>query len=131
MKYTYYTTEQLQPFVNEALTGNTKAAWLATIKKVLSTKLRTTPLFYRAFGPSWWAVKYYLQKDGLIGGDPVDSDLVKSLTLGDEFMDFIAAIAYNEYSIESLTNNDTVRQVTDEDGDPVDLSCLDEHMELG
>lgn len=131
--YAFYTKEQLQPLIDEALgDSNSQEQWLADTRAGIVKMVKSNALNYRAFGPGWILIKKYLQDAKLIGGTQADADIFAKFTLGDEFTDFMAAVAYQVMTTEVGSRLDIVRQVEDlESGDPIDWNCADDDMETG
>lgn len=97
MALTIYTPEDLDPIVAEGTQGfATPAAWVLTLACSVADMVKRNPSTYLSFGPYWWPLKAIMQREGFLGGEPVDTHLLEQVALPTDALNCAAAFAFHE-----------------------------------
>jgi hypothetical protein len=129
MKIKAFTPDQLRGLIEEATIDQSEKEWHQALLSGIAGLIDKSPIAYRSFGPFWWAVKKYLQDDGLIRGEPVDLELFDQVTMGDKTLDLAAAFAFHDSTSKSFTATETAHTVSDENGESLEYQVIDEEFE--
>jgi hypothetical protein len=128
MKIKIYSDEQLQQIIARATENQTREQWMAKALKNLARFIKSNPNEYRTFGAWWWAIKRQLVDAGLLTGS-VNLEMFNAITTGDTEKDMAGALAYHEYTADSMYIGNHF-QFSTEEGDTIDYVLDDQEMEL-
>lgn len=114
-----------------------EADWIAKNIELTAGILRRDPRRYRAYGPYWWVVKRAMINHGLDDfGDFVDLEWYDKVDYGNEFLNLLAALIYQDMVLELgliYSNDHNIEyEPVDEDseGDVQVYTVADDFMEL-
>jgi hypothetical protein len=129
MKIKAFSPDQLRGLIEEATVDQSEDQWHESFLSGVAGLIAKSPIAYRSFGPFWWAVKKYLQDEGLLNGEPVNAELFEQVTMGDKTLDLAAAFAFHDSTSKSLTATETTHTVSDENGESLEYQVIDEELE--
>jgi hypothetical protein len=122
----------LQPLLDQAISGQTVDNWVDIYLKNLKILLSKNPLRYRTYGPYWWLLKKAMvDHDIYTFGTSIDKEWLDRLDYGNEAINIISAHAYEDARVDMGMNVlDSSHLLEDLDGEPYEYLSDDSEMEI-
>lgn len=95
-----FSSADLEPLLDEALSGREPAQFVADYLNGLAGILTTNPRHYRSLGPYWWPLKAMLIDKGLFAGSSLENGTLQHYTMETPELTLVAAWAYQQGRID-------------------------------
>lgn len=130
MKIKIPTPTDLMPLYQEATDDRTEEQYKAHFLEQVAVMLSRNPLWYRAYGIYWYALKQELINRGLIDQEFIDAEQIERAKYDNSAYLLLAAWAYHNERHEIGSGYDDLHVVEYEDGTIDGYQLVDEELEM-